>query len=117
MDDKFVELVKKHSESEKRKEALAPKVIEARRSWWIQHVNALFAQVQVWLEPVIKDELVTFEIMRIEINEDLLGSYTLERAVIRLADESLEMTPVGSLIFGSFGRIDVKGPNGQLLCA
>lgn len=29
--------------------------------------------------------------------------------------EKLEMTPVGTMILGSFGRIDLKGPNGQLM--
>jgi hypothetical protein len=45
----------------------------------------------------------------------LLGPYTAQQATITLDDEVLEMIPLGTVILGSFGRIDVKGPRGQLM--
>jgi hypothetical protein len=60
-------------------------------------------------------ERLRVETMDVPINEDLLGQYTIHAAIIRLGKESLEMVPVGSVILGSFGRLDVKGPNGQLM--
>src|SRR5271167_2442973 len=116
MDKDFVEFVKKQSESEKRTETQLPKAIEARRKWWIKAVKDLFAKVQVWLEPLIKDGAVTFNTIEVQIMDDgLLGSYKLQRAIIGLGRKTLEMNPVGSMIFGSFGRIDVTGPNGKLM--
>lgn len=116
MDKDFVELVKKHSESEERMETQLPKAIEARRKWWIKAVEDLFTKVQVWLEPLIKDGPLTFDTKELQIMSDgWLGSYKLQRAIIGLGRKTLEMNPVGSVIFGSFGRIDVKGPNGKLM--
>lgn len=49
------------------------------------------------------------------INEGMLGPCVVEQAVITLGNENLEIIPLGTVIFGSFGRIDVKGPNGEVM--
>jgi len=81
MDEKFVELVKKHSKSEKQKETQSAKAIEARRNWWIKEVTALFAQVKGWLDQLIKDGTLTFETVDVPINDGWLGSYIMQRAI------------------------------------
>jgi hypothetical protein len=113
MDKDFINLVKRHAE-QKRKEAL-PEVTEGRRKWWVKEVQTLFDRVEGWLEPVITEELVKFERKDLPIDEDMLGPYTVQQATITLDNEVLEMIPLGTVIFGSFGRIDVKGPNGEVM--
>jgi hypothetical protein len=112
MDDKFVELVKKESEK-RQKGILSAKAIERRRNWWIKEVTDLFDKVKSWLNPLIEDGALEFETSDLQINEEWLGLYTVKRAVIRLGVDKLEMTPVGTIILGSFGRIDLKGPNDE----
>jgi hypothetical protein len=113
MDEKFAESVRKHTELEQRK--LSPHIVEARRDWWKNEIKDLFSQVESWLDILIEKRLVTFETRDAKIHEEFLGLYTVPSALIKLGNETLEMLPVGTFILGSFGRIDLKGPNGQLM--
>lgn len=104
MANTFEDLVKRHS---KQNEALD---VEPRRQWWLSKVEALFDEVKSWLNPLIEDGTLKYETSEVSINEEWIGHYTTKSATIRLGMEKLEMMPVGTIILGSFGRIDLKGP-------
>jgi hypothetical protein len=110
----LIDLVRKHAE-QKQKEGLTPEITLARSNWFVNEVKALFDSIERWLEPVTKEKLVKFDRKPLPINEGMLGEYTTQQATITLDNEVLEMIPLGTIIFGSFGRIDVKGPRGQLM--
>ncbi len=93
---------------------------EERKRWWQERMQSLLNEVEQWLDPLIKDQTIEFTRSIVQRSEDLLGAYQIESGLIKLGNEKLELRPVGSVIVGGFGRVDVKGPNRTamlLLCA
>ena len=43
------------------------------------------------------------------VTEEHIGSYRIETLVIKVGDDRVVLTPVGTLILGSYGRVDIKG--------
>jgi len=81
-----------------------------RKTWWQGKVTELLTQIEGWLDPLIKSKSVNFIRSTISINEESLGSYEVESGVIQLGRAMLRVKPVGSVIIGGFGRVDVEGP-------
>ena len=115
MSDDFIDSVRQHASSEQKQEKESAKYIEGRRTWWIEEVDKLFNDIRTWLDPLIQDGTIKFETTDIGITEEMLGSYTIREAVIRLANKELRLRPIGSMIFGSYGRVDLIGPTGQAM--
>jgi hypothetical protein len=115
MNDEFIEMVKRHASSQEKQEADTAKYLEARRKWWVEEVDKLLGEIERWLRPLLNEQTITFTKQHLTITEDHLGTYPVNSAEIRLADETLQLKPIGSLILGSFGRIDLTGPNGQVM--
>jgi hypothetical protein len=107
--------VRQHSKAEKQKEEQSEEANAARLKWWTQQVEELFASVRAWLKPLIDDQTIEFEISDLTIHEEWLGQYTSKWVAIRLGRAVLKMEPSGTVILGSFGRVDLIGPRGQLM--
>jgi hypothetical protein len=115
MSDDFVDSVRQHASSEQKEEKDSAKYIEARKTWWIEEVGKLFDDIRTWLDPLIQDGTIKFDTEDITLMEEWLGSYTIREAVIRLANKELRLRPIGSMILGSYGRVDLMGPTGQAI--
>lgn len=86
-----------------------------RKDWWQRRVSALLESVERWITPLVKSNTVSFSRESVSINEEMLGLYTAETGTIKLGKEKLHFQPVGSVILGGFGRVDVDGPNGTVM--
>ncbi len=49
----------------------------------------------------------------IELNEENIGSYTARQMILRIGRQEITMTPVGTLLIGAKGRVEVVGPAGR----
>ena len=49
-----------------------------------------------------------------EINEEYIGIYNARKMILRIADEQVVLDPVGTLLIGAAGRVDMTGKNGQV---
>ena len=82
---------------------------EDRKHHWLDAVNALYEQIYVWLQKSIKDQVVEVYYDNMHIGEEYIGDYTTKKMVIRLGPDKIRLEPVGTLIVGSNGRIDLIG--------
>jgi hypothetical protein len=85
----------------------------AERNWWIQQVHELFNQIEGWLRPLIDSGPVTFSRTKIQLDEEDLGRYSIDSLELWLSGRKLTFKPVGTMLIGAFGRIDISGPNGK----
>ena len=51
----------------------------------------------------------------VDLSEEQLGTYPSARLTLSLDRASLRIDPVGSIIIGGFGRLDVSGPAGRAM--
>ena len=110
--DSFEEfLLKKKQEEEENKINW-----DERKSIWLKSIDELYANIKEWLESFedqgfiqIKDD------KEITLNEEYIGQYQARRLDIYLGNDIISLTPKGTLIIGSKGRIDMRGPKGEVL--
>lgn len=88
---------------------------EERKSIWIKSVDSLFSKIKGWLEPFEKQGLVVFKEREIKCYEDYLGEYIIKKLDIFLGSDIISLVPKGTIILGSFGRIDMMGNDGDIM--
>jgi hypothetical protein len=109
--DSFGELlVKKTQEVEKNKVDW-----EARKTTWLKSVEDFYLNINSWLADFKNAELLKIKEKEIDLNEEYIGNYKTKRLEIYLGNDIITFTPRGTLIIGSYGRIDMRGPKGEAL--
>ncbi len=78
------------------------------RDEWIQTVSNFLVLVKSWLAEEIQDGLIQIEECTEVINEEHLGSYSISSLKLHKIGKALSLRPVGRLIIGAQGRIDLE---------
>lgn len=86
---------------------------EKRKEDWLLKLNELYADIESWLNDFEQD-VVSINYIDKEINEEHIGIYTARKMILRIADEQVVLDPVGTLLIGAAGRVDMRGKNGQV---
>lgn len=75
---------------------------------FIEHVNEFYDKVDhEWLEGCYS-EVFTTNLSSMTITEDSLGTYEVNKKILRIGPYFLEFEPIGTVLIGSDARIDLK---------
>ena len=85
-----------------------------RRDEWLQSLNEIYGQIQNWLNDFEENDVISLEYKNKEINEEHIGIYNTSKMIIKIASEQILLDPIGTLLIGAKGRIDMKGKNGTI---
>ncbi|WP_144634445.1 hypothetical protein [Bordetella genomosp. 13] len=110
----FKRLVVSHAQKQE-VESAAPVDWNARRQWWIHKVDGLLQEIRAWLGSLVDDGTIGFAVRTVTVDEQYLGTYQIQAATLDYAGQSMEILPVGSLVLGGVGRVDVTGPAGKVM--
>ena len=88
---------------------------EARKTKWIQSVDALFTDVRCWLAPFEAKGLVHFKEREVDCWEDYIGDYKTKKLEVFLGNDIVTLIPKGTFILGSLGRVDMLGSRGEAM--
>jgi lysyl-tRNA synthetase class II len=80
---------------------------------WLEKLNKLYADIESWLNDFEKD-VISIKYIDKEINEEHIGMYSARKMILRIADEQVVLDPVGTLLIGAAGRVDMIGKNGKV---
>lgn len=83
------------------------------RDSWIQHLNELYSRIESFLNKYISAKQILREYREIEMNEEYVGSYKVRQMTIRLGRQEVRIVPMGTMLIGAKGRVDVVGPAGR----
>ncbi len=83
------------------------------RDDWLDHLAQLYARIAEYLDEYIKGGTIKLHYATIELNEENIGAYEAKRLVIAIGAQEIVFTPVGTLLIGSKGRVDVEGSAGK----
>ena len=109
-DNEFNEFVNRRS----RQVESAPAVDwDKRRDDWLRDVETLYSRVESMLSEYLSDGRIEKAYEPITINEERLGSYGTRKLMLRIGLDEIEFVPVGTVIFGAWGRVDLVGPAGR----
>jgi hypothetical protein len=82
---------------------------QAEKNTWLHHLELLYAEVIGYLKPY-ESSGVTVNLRPIELSEDYIGRYSADAMDITIGGKTITLEPVGTLIVGSKGRVEVVGP-------
>lgn len=84
-----------------------------QRDEWLAFLIDLYSKIESFLRSYLSSGQVKREYHDIKLNEDYIGSYTAKRMVLKFGRQEVNFTPVGTLLIGSKGRVNVVGPAGS----
>lgn len=106
----FEELLKKHEH----------KPVEREIDWgkqkedWLNFIKEFYRSVASWLEPYKNDGKLSYEYKKTLITEEYIGTYEVDVMVVVFAGQELTFEPLGTLLIGTKGRIDMEGTRGRV---
>ncbi len=106
----FEEFVKRQKSSAA---AEPPVDWDKERRDWIAHLDALYEKVESFLKKYKDEGSIGIEYKETELFEENLGTYPVRTMIIQIGRQAINLTPVGTLLIGSKGRVDVEGPYGK----
>ena len=104
----FEALLKKHENKPVEKEIDWDK----QKEEWLAFVELFFTSIENWLSPYKEGGTVSYEYKKIDKNEDYIGHYTADKMLLTFAGQHLSIEPIGTLLIGTKGRIDMEGSKG-----
>jgi hypothetical protein len=84
-----------------------------QRDEWLRYLEGLYAQIESFLKTYLSAGQVRCEYRQINLNEDDIGSYTANQMVLHIGQQEITFTPVGTMLIGMKGRVDVLGTAGE----
>jgi hypothetical protein len=86
---------------------------EKERAEWLTRLDRLYSKIESFLRKYVSSGQIRYEYRTIELNEENIGSYAAKQMVLRIGRQEVNLVPIGTLLVGSKGRVDVKGPAGR----
>ena len=87
---------------------------DQRRAEWLQKLDELYASMEGHLRPYTEAGEIQIERTPIQLREDHLGSYGADKLTFKIGREKIVAKPIGTLLIGARGRVDLSGPRKTL---
>jgi len=80
---------------------------------WLEYLNNLHEKIRSFLKKYLESGGASISVRNIELNEDFIGAYVAPELILVIGRSTVTFTPVGTMLIGSKGRVDVRGPLGS----
>jgi hypothetical protein len=105
----FDAFVKRQQVEEDKRAGLDPK---QQLREWLEYLNALYAQVGGYLHAYVENGTAKIALRDIKLNEEFAGDYIAPELILTIGRSTVTFTPIGTMLIGFKGRVDVQGPLG-----
>jgi hypothetical protein len=85
---------------------------DALKNEWIDSLRALYKQVEKFLSEYIESGDIRAEYDNVILEEDNMGRYDAPRMHLWIGPTHIDLSPIGTLLIGTRGRVDMHGPRG-----
>nr|WP_295112408.1 hypothetical protein [uncultured Caulobacter sp.] len=79
---------------------------------WRSFLNTLYRSVSGYMAKYVEAGHAEISSTDIELNEEFSGPYTVQDLTVSFGGSTVNFKPVGTMLIGSKGRVDVRGPHG-----
>jgi len=87
---------------------------EKKKQEWFNFVQQFYDEVGQWLKPYVDQKKLGYDYHDISLTEEYIGTYPLKAMNINFAGQQVKVEPIGTLLFGTKGRIDMEGARGRV---
>ena len=84
------------------------------REEWIQSLNHLYSKMEKYLKKYTEADQIQVSREKIQISEEYLGNYEAEKLAIQIGNDKVVAKPIGRMMIGAAGRVDLIGARGML---
>lgn len=84
-----------------------------RRSIWLAQIEALYKIVEDSLADFLTVGKIEIKRIPMEVAEEAVGTYSVKALIVRIGTLEVRFVPVGTYIFGAYGRVDLIGSLGK----
>lgn len=81
---------------------------------WQRFVKLFYEEIGKFLDTYIKTEQIKIQFSDKEMYEEYLGSYKIKKASLLIGHKEIKLDPIGTMLIGTKGRIDMNGPSGTV---
>jgi hypothetical protein len=95
------------------KPEIKPKAVKEA---WLKNLNHLYQQIEAWLALPCKERLLTMAYEEVMMYEEPLGTYPAQKMIIKVKGalgEQVTLTPIGAVLIGGYGRVDMENQRGE----
>ena len=83
---------------------------EQVRGDWLSTLDEFYKTIEGWLEDYVSAGQIKIEYAPLTLNEMNIGQYITKQLILNVGRYELRLSPVGRLIIGAQGRVDLEGP-------
>ena len=106
----FEDLLKKHESKPDEKEI----DWESQKREWLDFIEQFYKSLETWLSPYKEQGTVSYTYKDLELTEEYIGTYNVKVMTVDFAGQKLTLEPIGTLLIGTKGRIDMEGVKGSV---
>jgi hypothetical protein len=106
----FDAFVRRQQVEEEEKDGFDP---EKQLREWLDYLNALYEQIRGYLKSYVENGTARITLRDVQLNEEFAGVYTASELILTIGRSTVTFTPIGTMLIGSKGRVDVQGPLGK----
>jgi hypothetical protein len=85
---------------------------EGEKKEWLMLLDSLYQMIQKFLAEYIKSGQISVAYKGIELNEEGIGRYSARIMSLVFGTNQISLTPIGTMLIGTKGRVDMNGPRG-----
>ncbi len=86
----------------------------AQKTEWLNFIVQFYKSVEAWLKPYADQNKLSYKFNEVSFVEENIGSYAANTMNINFAGQQVTIKPIGTLLIGTKGRIDMEGPRGRV---
>ena len=87
---------------------------DAQREEWLAHLNHFYDMVDKFIADYVANQQLSSTRSKKTLNEENIGEYDVDVLSINIYLTKITLTPIGTLLFGGKGRVDMVGPKGKI---
>lgn len=80
------------------------------KSSWLKQIESFYVIIKNHLDSYIKNGVISCSFSNKNMLEEQLGPYNTTRMILSLYGNKLTFDPIGTVLIGAHGRIDLIGP-------
>lgn len=87
---------------------------DEQREEWLTHLRHFYNMVEEFTEDYVARQQLAITRSREDLNEENIGKYKVDILSISIGSTEVTLIPIGTLLIGSKGRVDMVGPKGKV---
>lgn len=97
------------------KKAASPERRAQRLKKWLAVLDGFYGEVRSWLDEARQEKLIKVTAGEVTITEEALGTYRAPSLTLAVEKKTVKLKPIGSVIIGADGRVDMESSSGTYL--